>query len=140
MLFFVGVEEESHRWYEAVGAESASSDNLGNALFFSFRASPTFWKVPQYMVYVELLMPNYALTALLPSVTTESGFTIRFIRDGTYLLNTGYGSITFYDVWLRQPTDHNLYYNVEISGENIRLTHYYEIDQPLMLPPTSALF
>ena len=138
-MFFVGVEEESHRWYEVVGAESASSENLGNALFFKFRANLTFWKVPQYMVYVELLMLNYALIALLPGVTIESSFEIRFIRDGTYLLNRGYGSITFYDVWLSQPTDHNLRYNVEISGESIRLSHYYEIDQPLVLVAVSSL-
>jgi hypothetical protein len=140
MVFGVGVEEESHRWYEVVGAETASSENLSNALFFRFRASPTSWKIPQYMVYVELLMLNYALIALLPGVTIKSDFTIMFIRDGTYLLNRGYGSIMFYDVWLSQPTDHNLRYNVEISGGNIRLSHYYEIDQLLMLPPTSALF
>jgi hypothetical protein len=82
MVFSVGVEEESHRWYEVVGVEAVGSKNKGDSLSFT-----VFVVGPSHMSYIDLFMPNHALVTPLPNATIESGFAL----NSKYLENTGVG-------------------------------------------------
>jgi hypothetical protein len=94
-----------------------------------------------------LFAPDCALAMLLPSTTINSEFKLelmlRFAWESTDLVNegSGYSShvISYYFVKLGRQFATSFLYEVEISGENVSLSHYNFITRLPMPVPTSLL-
>ena len=131
--------------------EVVYSANFGNFLLFDVTgvvSLPTK-RVPTYRFSTRLSTPNYTPVSPLPGATIKSDFKLglklmfRFAWESTDLVNegSGYSShvISYYFVKLGRQFATSFLYEVEISGENVSLSHYNFITRLPMPVPTSLL-
>jgi hypothetical protein len=89
-------------------------------------------------------MPNYAPAALLPSAAIKNKFELTLFLGITYLVNEGFNfkvTVTHpnYAVRLGRQFATSFLYEVEISGENVSLSHRNFLEQLFVLAPVSVL-
>ncbi|MCG2895317.1 MAG: hypothetical protein L7H05_03665 [Vulcanisaeta sp.] len=115
---------------EVVDAVSGYFWNSCNSLYSRVNASPFI-----FYYYLYLSTPNYAPAAPLPSATVRSNFKLK----GAYFLNEGYGSENSEYTIRFERRYLFVVYKVEISHENVLLTHHNRLAQFFVLSPVSAL-